>query len=288
MNRFARTIRPARCAIARRPLVAALLIALCAVSARPAGAQDTVKVSVEEPRAVQPERPTVATHAHTVAPGYVEVEAGVEGDRYAPGARSYLAPVVVKVGLASHVQLNLAATGFARADAIAQGAGPGDASVGVKWRLLDDHRLLGDFAILPAVKLPTGSVQNGTGTGTTDVGVTLISSYEIRGIAVDLNAAYTRTGSTDSSASSRQALWTASFGFPVTPRLGWVAELFGAPTVDGSGATSSVELLTGPTFLVSPALGLDVGLITPLRGERPNALYVGAVWNLGRVPGFRR
>lgn len=264
------------------PLFAMLLLVV------PAGAQDTVKVSAEEPRAVQPERPTIATHAHTVAPGYVEFEAGVEGDRYRPGARAYIAPVVAKVGLASHVQLNLASTGFARADVIGQSAGVGDASIGVKWRLLDDNRLLGDFAVLPVVKLPTGSMDKGTGTGTTDVGVTLISSYEIRGVAVDLNAAYTRTGASDSTASSRQALWTASFGFPVTPRLGWVAELFGAPTVDGSGAASSVEFLTGPTFLVSAALGLDLGLITPLRGDRPNALYVGAVWNLGRLPRLRR
>jgi glucose-1-phosphate thymidylyltransferase len=33
-----------------------------------------------DPRAVQPERPTVATHAGTVAPGWVELETGVEFD----------------------------------------------------------------------------------------------------------------------------------------------------------------------------------------------------------------
>ena len=150
----------------------------------------------------------------------VITKAGVEGDRYRPGARAWIAPIVGKVGLTSHVQLNLATTGFARADPVGQGAGAGDATIGVKWRLLDDNRLLGDFAVLPAVKLPTGSMDKGTGTGTTDVGITLISSYEIRGVAIDLNAAYTRTGASDSSSASRQALWTASFGFPVTPCRG--------------------------------------------------------------------
>ena len=34
--------------------------------------------SAANPRAVQPERPTVATHAGTVAPGYMELEEGGE------------------------------------------------------------------------------------------------------------------------------------------------------------------------------------------------------------------
>jgi len=36
-----------------------------------------------DPHEAQPERPTVATHAGTVAPGWVEFEAGSEFDRYA-------------------------------------------------------------------------------------------------------------------------------------------------------------------------------------------------------------
>ena len=37
-------------------------------------------VGADDPRAVQPERPSVATHAGTVAPGYVEIESGIERD----------------------------------------------------------------------------------------------------------------------------------------------------------------------------------------------------------------
>ena len=57
-------------------------------------------------RAVQPERPTVATHAHTVAPGIVEIETGVQGD-HTPDGRLWSSPTVTKVGLGSHLQLNL-------------------------------------------------------------------------------------------------------------------------------------------------------------------------------------
>ena len=233
-----------------------------------------------DPRAVQPERPTVATHAHTVAPGYFEIETGVQGNRVGTG-RDYSVPTVMKIGIAQHVQLNVSTAAFLAGTS--QSSGIGDVSIGVKWRLLDDHPVLGDFALLPSIKLPSGSVSAGTGTGSTDVGATAIASYGIRGVAVDLNATYTRVGAANGSAATDAALWTASFGFPVAGQLSWVAELFGVPTIDGTGRASTAALLTGPTFLVSPALNLDVGVIAQLRGDLPNAIYAGVVWNLGSL-----
>jgi hypothetical protein len=246
-----------------------------AVAAR-LGAQEN------DPRAVQPERPTVATHAHTVAAGYVEVEAGVQGDRLGRDMRAYGAPIVWKAGLASHLQLNL--TTPAVFSAPLRSSGAGDVSLGLKWRLLDDHRLLGDFALLPSVKLATGSAARGTGSGTTDVGIMAISSHMLGPVAMDLNAGYTHIGSAAGVTASDAALWTASFGFPVAGRVSWVAELFGAPTIDGTATRSTVAVLTGPTFLVSTALGLDAGVITPVRGDMANAIYAGFVWNLGKFP----
>ncbi len=239
-----------------------------------------------DPRAVQPERPTVATHAHTVAPGYVELEAGVQGDRIDRDSRAYVAPLVWKVGLASHLQLNVATPAVFSASARSSGAG--DVGIGVKWRVLDQHPLLGDFALFPSVKLAIGSATLGTGSGTTDFGFLAISSHMFGPVAMDLNAGYTRVGSTAGAPASDAALWTASFGFPVAGRLSWVAELFGAPTIDGTATRSTVAVLTGPTFLVSTALNLDAGVITPVRGDMPNAIYAGLVWNLGRFPFVNR
>ncbi len=250
-----------------------MTVAFFMCAGAPLAAQDT------DPRAVQPERPTVATHAHTVAPGYFELEAGIEGDRATAGRRTYAAPLLLKVGLASHLQLNVGAPAFiGSAD---QAGGIGDVTIGLKWRLLDDHAVLGDFALLPAIKVPSGSASSGTGTGTVDLGMTMIASHEFGPVAMDLNAGYTRVGAANGIAATRTALWTASFGFPVAGRLSWVAEGFGAPTVDGSDTPSTTAFLTGPTFLVSPALNLDLGVITPLRGNVPNALYAGVVWNMG-------
>jgi hypothetical protein len=249
-----------------------------------AGLALAVRLGAQEndPRAVQPERPTVATHAHTVAPGYVELEAGVQGDRIDRDSRAYGAPIVWKVGLASHVQLNV--TTPAVFSAPGRQSGAGDVGIGVKWRLLDQHPVLGDFAVFPSVKLANGSAARGIGSGTTDVGFMAIASHMFGPVAMDLNGGYTRVGSATGVAAFDAALWTASFGFPVAGRLSWVAELFGSPTIDGTTTRSTVAMLTGPTYLVSTALGIDAGVITRLRGEMPSAIYAGLVWNLGKFP----
>lgn len=261
-----------------RSLFLTVIFPLCNAATARAQAADN------DPRAVQPERPTVATHAHTVAPGYFEIEAGVQGDRISAGTRAFSAPIVTKVGIASHVQLNVTTPGVFSAPG--QSSGLGDVSVGVKWRLLDDHALLGDFALLPAIKIPTGSITRGTGTGSYDVGITAISSHVLGALAMDLNVIYTRLGSVSgvgAHGASDAALWTASFGFPIAGQLSWTAEVFGQPTIDGSGTPSTAAVLMGPTFLVSTALNLDLGIIAPFHGDMPNAIYAGFVWNLGSV-----
>ena len=214
-----------------------------------------------------------------MAPGYFEVETGVQGNRVDAGSRAYAVPTVLKVGLSSHLQLNLGSPAFL--PGAGQQAGLGDVSVGVKWRLLDDHPVLGDFALLPTIKFPTGSTSDGTGTGTTDAGLTAIASYDVHGVSMDLNVAYTRVGVTSELSGPDAALWTASFGLPVAGRLSWVAELFGVPRVDGASPPPATALLTGPSFLVSPGLNLDLGIIAPIHGDMPNAIYAGLVWNLG-------
>jgi hypothetical protein len=212
---------------------------------------------------------------------YVEIETGVQGDRADEGGRTYSVPTVTKIGLTSHMQLNLNTPAFASGPG--QSGGIGDVSVGLKWRLLDDHAVLGDFALLPAIKFPTGSTTKGTGSGTVDVGITAIASYDIHGVSMDLNAAYTRIGGTGSSAPSSAALWTASFGFPVSGHLSWVAEVFGQPTIDGSGTPSTAAFLTGPTYLVSTTFNVDAGVIAPFHGNLPNSVYAGLVWNVGSI-----
>jgi hypothetical protein len=237
-----------------------------------------------DPHAVQPERPTVATHAHTVATGWMEIESGIESDRLADGSHAFGTPTELKLGVASHLQLNVNATWVRLAAAGATVSGAGDAAVGLKWRLLDGAPVLGDFAVLPSVKFPAGSATDGTGTGTTDGSLLLISSHAFGPVSMDLNVGATwRSG--DGAAAPRTAtLWTASFGGPFAGPLGWVAECFGYPGTAGPAGTGpTVALLGGPTVLPRPWLAFDAGVILPVSGGPPRAVYAGGVVNLGRL-----
>jgi hypothetical protein len=235
-----------------------------------------------DPRAVQPERPTVATHAGTVAPGFLEIETGGEWDRYSDQSRGWLIPTVFKLGLSPHAQLSVFAPvvhppGAGR-------LGVGDLAVGVKWRWTDDHPLLGRFAVLPSVKLPTGSMTSGAGTGTTDVGLLLISSHDIGPVALDINAGYTRRSGDGSAAPRDATVWTISTGGPAIGSFGWVAEVFGYPRTTGiAGQPSVVEALFGPTLSACTWLAVDAGVMVPITGSPPRALYAGGVWNVGRL-----
>jgi hypothetical protein len=260
----------------------AILSMLCA-SAAAAQAGD--------PRAVQPERPTVATHAGTVAPAYVEIETGVEADRSAGGARALLTPTTLKVGVSRRMQLNVTGQWMRLSGGGAPTrTGGGDVTVGLKWRLAENAPVLARFAVLPQVKLPTGSAEDGTGTSTLDFGLLLISSRQVGPVAIDLNAGYTTRVGDDPNVAPRDAtVWTASFGFPVAGPLGMVAEAFGYPGTSGpAGSAPTVAVLTGPTLLVRRWLAIDAGVIRRIDGPQPNALYAGLVYNVGRLPVARR
>jgi hypothetical protein len=237
--------------------------------------------ATSDPRLVQPERPTIATHAGTVARGFVELEDGGEWDNIRTDERSFSAPTNLKIGLASNAQLNILFN-LVQDRLVRNGnLTAGDLTIGVKYRLIEDDRILGDFAILPAVKLPTATEGKG-GTGTTDFSVLLISSRQLGSVAMDLNIGATRRSGNGSSAPINASIWTASFGIPISGPLGAALELFGYPGTAGlAGEKGSASILVGPTFLLRKWLALDAGIIAPLTGPQAHAIYTGFVWNVG-------
>lgn len=235
-----------------------------------------------DPHSVQPERPTVATHAGTVAPGWLELEAGVEVDHYERPPRGIQVPIEAKVGLTSRTQLDLFVPVVRPPDA--GSFAPGDLAFGVKWRLADDLPVLGRFALLPILKVPTGRPSSGAGTGTVDGSLVLISSHEFGPVSLDVNAGYTRRSGDGSRAPRNATVWTVSSGGPGPGPVGWVAEVYGYPRTAGrAGQSAIVAALFGPTLSLRSWLALDAGVIVPLAGPQPRALYAGAVWNVGRL-----
>jgi len=273
-------------ALRRSPTRSALALLLAAVGGSLGAQAGPPDSTARNPHAVQPERPTVATHAGTVARGWIELEEGGEWDRAADGARSFVAPTNLKLGLAPRAQLNLLFNLIRNPRLSGASLAMGDLTVGVKYRIVDGDRILGDFAVLPALKLPTGAIA--AGTGTTDFSLLLISSREVGPVAVDLNVGQTRRTGDGSDAPKIAGIWTASFGFPVTGPVGGTLEVFGYPRTRGPQATDAIAaLLVGPTLLVREWLAFDAGMIVPITGPQPRAFYTGFVWNLGCVAARR-
>lgn len=258
-----------------------VLAAVLIVGLAPAAwAQD----AQSDPRESKPERPTVATHAHAVAIGIAELETGFQFQHPVPGSSVLSFPVLVKIGLADHLQLDLAPA-FLRtsADGAAVG-GLGDSQIGLKWQIATGAPAVGDFALQALVKLPTGSTARETGTGTTDLGLLAISSREFGPFALDLNAGYTRRSGDGSRAPVSSTFWTCSLGVEFSDRLGWVAEVFGYPGTAGpAGSPAVVAFLTGPMLVLRKSLVVDVGAIVNVSGFGGTAAYAGLTWNMGRL-----
>ena len=252
---------------------AALLIAASAA----VGAQ-------QDPRAAQPERPTVATHAYTVAPGYLELEVGVQAAQ--PLGQTQLgAPVVAKIGIVPRLQLELQGGWVRNTAPGATIAGLTDVAIALKERVLDAAPLVHDFSLQGSIKFATGA--RDVGTGTTDLSLLLISSRPIGAAELDLNAGYTHRSGDGTAVPTSATLLTASLGSPIRGRIGGVAELFGYPgTGGGAGTSPQVGFLFGPTLQLAPWLVLDAGAILNVRNLGANAFYAGATYNAGRIPGF--
>lgn len=232
-----------------------------------------------DPHAAQPERPTVATHAYSVATGWLEVEFGAERDAQDGQYVGTVAPVAIKLGLASHLQLTVF-TGVSQAAGTST-LDANDFGVSVKWRVADAVPGLGAIAVQPGlvVSTPPMGVSRQTGAN-----VIVIASQSLGPVALDLNAGVTRWSGDGTDVPRTESMWAISTGGPFGGPIGWVVEVFGFPRTTGpAGADSTAALLIGPTFTVRPSLVFDAGLIAPFSGPQPRALYVGGVWNAGRV-----
>jgi hypothetical protein len=257
--------------VLRHAAPAAVAFSLCLATAVEAQ-------GVQDPRTAQPERPTVATHAWTVAPRYAELETGIEWDRNVDASFGFSTPTVLKIGVGRRAQLGAYGTTIA---ASGVSLGPGDAGVVLKCRIADHLPLLGAFAVQPGVKFPTGTADRGT--HTTDASFLLISSHQIGPVALDLNAGYTRRSGDGSQAPRNATVWTVSTGFPLAGAVGMAAELFGFPATSGrTGAPGSVAVLGGPVVTIRPWAVIDAGAIVRLHGVQPHAIYAGLVYNLGK------
>lgn len=225
----------------------------------------------QSPRAANPERPTVATHAYAVASGYIEIEQGVSARGAGGLGQTTSWDVNVKIGVTPHIQLALFGPLLLRTGV---GHGPGDWGAALKLRTAVSDRVA--LAIVPAATLPTGRARAGLGAGRT-LGqlVAVVSADGPGGVHVDLNAGPLGVG-----AGRPQWLTTASCGRGLG-RWGAAGELFRI-SAGGAGARQA-GVLGAVTFAPAAWVVLDGGGIAGLGAGSPDDLFIGITTNLGHL-----
>ena len=264
------------------PLRIVIFVALAVIS--PRGRTLAQGGGAVNPHAAQPERPTVATHAYTVAPGWIEIEAGVQRQQEGALADRIAVPILFKIGVGERLQFDVAPAWQRDAQGGSAQQGLTDLLVGLKCRIADRAPVVGALAIQGTVSLPTGSADAGRGSGKSAVNVLVISSHRLGPLSLDVNAGYTRLGGESPVAPRDSTVWTAATGLPIAGPLGWAAEVFGFPGTSGpNGQAPVVAVLTGPTLAVRPSLVVDAGVILDVVRFGGTAAYAGVTWNIGRL-----
>ena len=232
----------------------------------------------DEPTAV-PYRPSVSTPAALSAPGWIEIEAGVQHDHDGAGAYRDSVPATIKLAFSPDWGVRLGADAWVRQRDGGAGrlSGAGDTSLVAKRRFaIDDAHALGLEA---AVVVPTA--RRGLGGGQAGYGVNAIYSGDFGRWHADLNIVATRLGSADAGASRLQWLGAASLSTSLDERWGLGAEMSGT---NQRGLDSTRQLLVSASYNVSQRLVLDAGAARSLRSGVPRwSAFTGFTWTAARL-----
>lgn len=230
-----------------------------------------VLASAQSPRDANPERPTFATHAYAVAPGYAEIEQGISASGVSSYGQGTAWNVAVKVGIAPFLQAEAFGPLYARGPG---GGGIGDLGLALKFRRDLSPNVA--VALIPAVTAPTGSAAKGLGAGRALGSATAVFSADLpAGFHVDLNA-----GPTGAGAGATQWFFSAS-GAWGKGMVGLTGECF--DFTPGAAGTRFAGLLGALTVRLAPWAVLDAGGVHGTTAGSPHSVFLGLTTNVGRV-----
>ena len=204
---------------------------------------------------VTPYRPSVSTPAALSAPGWLEIEAGVQNSRGDDPARRTSLPYTLKLAFTPDWGIRIGGDAVVHQVA-ADGSllrGGGDTTAVLKRRFaLSEASALG---LELGAKLPTARA--GLGSGHADVGVNGIYSSDFaENWHTDINLAATHIGGVDAGVSRWQKSWAAALSRNLTEQWGAVGELSGAQQ---KGNARTTQALVAASYAFSHAVTFDIG-----------------------------
>lgn len=212
-------------------------------------------VLADDSPAVTPYRPSVSTPAALSAPGWLEIEAGVQRSRADDPVRRQSLPYTLKLALSPDWGIRIG--GDALVEQVNRDApalrGGGDTSVVVKRRFA--LRDASAFGLDLGAKLPTA--QAGLGSSHADIGLNGIYSRDFGADwHTDINIGATHLGGVDVGLSPWQNNWAAALSRNLNERWGVVGEFSGTRQ---RGSARTVQALAAASYAASRAVTFDIG-----------------------------
>ncbi len=210
----------------------------------------------EDAPTVTPYRPSVSTPAALSAPGWLEVEAGIQTSRADDPRRRDSLPYTLKLAFTPDWGIRVGGDAWVRERSAAGSSlsGGGDTTVVLKRRFAVDDASA--FGLELGAKFPTA--RRDLGSGHTDGSVNAIYSSDFsQSWHVDVNLSATRLGGPTAGASAWQRGWAAAVSRTLTDRLSAVAELSGTQR---GGADRTSQALVATSYSLSPGMVVDLGV----------------------------
>jgi hypothetical protein len=258
-----------------RTLSRCVAAALAIAALRPAQA-----AAEDDAPAATPYRPSVSTPAALSAPGWLEIEAGLQHDHESVVARRDSAPLTFKLAFTPDWGIRIGVNGWVhdRDDAGSEN-GVGDTSVVLKRRFAIDDASA--FGLELGVLLPTGSGDLGSGSGKPDWALTGIYSADFGPWHTDINIVAARLGGPEAGTARTGLLLAAALSRALSDRWSVSAELSGAHR---GGVDDTRQLLLATSYNVSRRLVVDVGAARSLRSGTPVwSAVTGFTWLAAQV-----
>ena len=257
-------------------------LSIAAVAALAAAADARAESSDAQDVAVTPYRPTVSTPAALSAPGWLEVEAGLQAVDAGAATHRDSVPYAIKLAFSPDWGVRIGGEALVRTP-VAPGdqvTGVGDTVLVLKRRFaIDEQSAVGIEVGLAA---PTARAGAHSGSGRTDYTATGIYSADFaHALHADINVGLAQLGVADPATSRRQALWAAALQDGLNDRWGLVAELSGTRQ---SGVHATAQILVGATYSPGKRVTWDLGLVRGMTATTPTwSVFVGTTFLVSRL-----
>ncbi|MBB1160457.1 transporter [Piscinibacter sp. SJAQ100] len=234
----------------------------------------------QEGPSVTPYRPTVSAPAALSAPGWVEIETGLQRSRAGGASQRDNLNYALKYAFSEDWGLRLQGEGWVHEQPGPGHRGLGDSSLVLKHRhSLDEDAALG---LELSLKLPTA--RRGLGSGRRDAGLLGIYSLDFgegRVWHTDVNLGLTQLGRLETKQGHWQRAWAVDLARQLGPDWTVAAELSG---LGQRGTRSTHRGLLAASYALSPSVVIDFGSSRGLnRISGGWAVFAGLTFLAGRI-----